>query len=130
MDDQVFRRLCAARRRLAQNDGATLREIAKSAGMSPRHFARVFKALFGQAPHAYRIRARMDHARESLASEARSVTRAALDQGYDSLPCFSDTFRRVIGETPSAFRKRARSGERDGALGPFPGCLCLHAFLP
>jgi AraC-like DNA-binding protein len=129
MDDDLFRRLCIARRMLAQDDDPTLEEVAKRAGLSKRHLRRTFKALFGQAPHAYRIRARMDRARHALTQEATSVTRAALDLRYASLGCFSDTFHRVTGETPSTFRRRARAGVRDGVPGLFPGCLSLQTCL-
>jgi AraC family transcriptional regulator len=129
MDDDLFRRLCVARRMLAGDDDATVDVIARRAGLSKRHLRRAFKALFGQAPHAYRIRARMDRARHALAQEAASVTRAALDQGYASLACFSDTFHRVTGETPSTFRRRAHAGAHDGLPGPFPGCLSLQTCL-
>jgi AraC-like DNA-binding protein len=129
MDDDLFRRLCIARRMLGQDDDATLQEVAKRAGLSKRHLRRTFAALFGQTPHAYRIRARMDRARHALARETTSVTRAALDHGYATLACFSDTFHRVTGETPSTFRTRARAGQHDGVPGPFPGCLTLQTCL-
>jgi AraC-like DNA-binding protein len=131
MDDDLFRRLCLARRVLAQDDAATLAQVAKRAGLSERHLRRTFKALFGQAPHAYRMRARLERARLALARDATTITRAALDHGYESPACFSDTFHRVLGETPSAFRRRARAptSESDGAPGPFPGCLALQSCL-
>jgi AraC-like DNA-binding protein len=129
VDDDLFRRLCVARRMLSQDDDATLAEVAKRAGLSKRHLRRTFKALFGQTPHAYRIRVRMDRARLALARRTTSVTREALNHGYASVASFSDTFHRVVGEPPSAFRRRARAGADDGAPGPFPGCLSLQTCL-
>jgi AraC-like DNA-binding protein len=133
VDDDLHRRLCAARRKLAEDDGTRVTLVARSCGLSPRHFIRSFKALFGVTPHAYRIRRRLERGRVALAAGRASVTDVAFDAGHSSSAHFSDTFRRVLGETPTAFRRRAT--EPQGASTPdapsvFPGCLCLLSYLP
>jgi AraC-like DNA-binding protein len=133
VDDDLHRRLCAARRKLAEDDGSPVALIARSCGLCPRHFIRSFKALFGVTPHAYRIRARLERARVALAAGDASVTDVALDAGHSSPAHFSDTFRRVLGETPTAFRRRAtgaNDGSKPDAPSVFPGCLCLMSHLP
>jgi AraC-like DNA-binding protein len=133
VDDDLHRRLCAARRKLAEDDGAGIARIAKSCGFCPRHFTRSFKALFGVTPHAYRIRRRLERARVALAGDDASVTDVAFEAGHSSAAHFSDTFRRVLGETPTAYRRRAkeaRDGETSAAAPVFPGCLSLMSLLP
>lgn len=129
MDDDLHRRLCAARRRLAADDGATIAVIARSHGLCPRHFIRSFKALFGVTPHAYRIRTRLERARVALAAGHASVTEIAIDAGHSGSAHFAATFRRAVGETPTAFRRRA-TGPSEDAPSAFPGCLSLMAHLP
>lgn len=133
MDDDLHRKLCAARRKLAEDDGTRVALVARSCGLSPRHFIRSFKALFGSTPHAYRIRTRLERARVALAAGHGSVTDVALDAGHGSAAHFSDTFRRLLGETPTAFRRRATApsdGSQPDAPSAFPGCLCLMSHLP
>jgi len=63
-------RLCRARDMLRATDGAslTIDAIAREASISPFHFIRQFHSLFGETPHQYRIRARLERAKELLQS--------------------------------------------------------------
>ncbi len=78
--------------------------LARVALMSPAHFSRQFAATFGETPHRYLQRRRIERAMTLLRDHDRSVTEVALAVGYDSLGTFSRTFREVTGRTPSAFR--------------------------
>ena len=122
-----FRRLCQARERLrAADQPPTIAELALELGISPFHFIRQFEALFGTTPHQYRIQARLDRARELLATGRYSVTRVCMEVGFSSLGSFSTLFTRRMGETPSQFRNRVLALDPDARrehLGP--GCLAL-----
>jgi len=85
-------------------DGNRLAELARIVGMSPFHFARIFRALTGVPPHRYLLEARMQHAR-ALLYEGASVTQAAVAAGYDDFSHFSRTFRRCFGHPPSQLRR-------------------------
>jgi AraC-like DNA-binding protein len=101
--------------------------------MSPHHFIRRFEAVFGETPHQYRTRARLDRAKNLLALSDYSVTDVCMEVGFTSLGSFSDLFARRVGAAPSAYRKQVRSLIRvPGALAPelFPGCLTLMSRLP
>jgi AraC-like DNA-binding protein len=126
MNARVFQKLCEARRLLGDvaEERLPVEQVARRVGMSRFHFIRQFEALFGMTPHQYRIRGRLDRAKELLARGV-AVTDVCLDVGLDSLGSFSDSFSRRIGTAPSDFRKRAREGED-----LFPGCLSLMARLP
>jgi AraC-like DNA-binding protein len=82
--------------------------LARVAQVSEAHFIRTFRATFGETPHRYLQRRRVERAMFLLRSTERSVTDICLDVGFNSLGTFSRTFQDVVGESPSAFRQRGR----------------------
>lgn len=85
----------------------TLRSLARAAGMSPYHFARIFSELVGVPPHRYLIVARLRAAAQRLL-EGETATRACFDVGFNHLAHFSRMFQREFGCSPSVFRATAR----------------------
>jgi AraC-like DNA-binding protein len=81
--------------------------LARIAHVSEAHFIRTFRATFGETPHRYLQRRRVERAMFLLCQTDRSVTDVCLDVGFTSLGTFSRTFRAIVGETPSAYRARA-----------------------
>jgi AraC-like DNA-binding protein len=92
--------------------------LARTALTSEAHFIRTFKATFGETPHRYLQRRRVERAAFLLRETDRSVTEVCLEVGFRSLGTFSRTFRAIVGESPSAYRRRAV------ALG-VPGCFAM-----
>src|SRR5579871_4361934 len=84
-------------------DVASLAEIAC---LSEAHFIRSFRATFGETPHRYLQRRRVERAMFLLRATDRSVTDICLDVGFNSLGTFSRTFRDIVRESPTAFRQR------------------------
>lgn len=84
--------------------------LARVAYMSEAHFIRSFRATFGETPHRYLQRRRVERSMFLLRETDRSVTEICFDVGFCSLGTFSRTFRDIMGETPSAYRKRAYVG--------------------
>jgi AraC-like DNA-binding protein len=80
--------------------------LARVAGVSPSHFIRVFRATFGETPHRYLQRRRVERAMALLRETDRSVTDVCLAVGFASLGTFSRTFRAVVGESPRGYRRR------------------------
>ena len=97
--------------------------VAAVACVSEAHFSRCFRATFGETPHRYLQRRRVERSMFLLRETDRSVTDICLDVGFTSLGTFSRTFRQIVGETPSAYR----SGH-----GPIvaPHCVQLAAMRP
>ena len=97
--------------------------LARIAHVSEAHFIRTFRATFGEPPHRYLQRRRVERAMFLLRATGDSVTDICLDVGFTSLGTFSRTFRRIVGETPSDYR--------DGH-GPMvaPNCFQLAATRP
>src|SRR5215470_2337497 len=82
--------------------------LAKIANVSQAHFIRRFRATFGETPHRYLQRRRVERAMFLLRSTDRRITDICFDVGFNSLGTFSRTFQDVVGESPSAFRLRGR----------------------
>jgi AraC-like DNA-binding protein len=81
--------------------------LARVAYMSEAHFIRSFRATFGETPHRYLQRRRVERSMFLLRETDRSVTDICFDVGFSSLGTFSRTFHEIMGESPSAFRKRS-----------------------
>ena len=90
--------------------------LARVAVMSQAHFIRSFQAAFGETPHRYLQRRRVERAMWLLRSSRRSVSDVCLDVGFTSLGTFSRTFRNIVGESPTQYRAR-------GPLLPVPSCF-------
>ncbi len=90
--------------------------LARIALLSPSHFTRQFRAVFGETPHQYLYRRRIERAKWLLRTSELPVTEICESVGYGSLGTFTRTFVRLVGETPTAYRAR-------GPLPPAPGCI-------
>ena len=78
--------------------------LAKIASVSQAHFIRQFRATFGETPHRYLQRRRVERSMFLLRETDRSITDICLDVGFTSLGTFSRMFREIVGEAPSHYR--------------------------
>lgn len=78
--------------------------LARIACVSEAHFIRTFRATFGETPHRYLQRRRVERSMFLLRETELSVTDICFDVGFTSLGTFSRTFREIVGETPTAYR--------------------------
>lgn len=101
--------------------------LARVAHVSPAHFSRQFRAVFGETPHRYLQRRRVERAMELLRETDRSVTEICFDVGFASLGSFSRTFRAVVGEPPSSYRARF---DGEGAALKVPACWAMVWLRP
>jgi AraC family transcriptional regulator len=101
---EINRRLLRARAAIEDElDGLwTLGRMAAEAAMAPHHFARCFRQCFGETPHRFVSRRRLERAEALLQSGRFNVTQACLEVGYRSLGSFSSAFRAHLGRSPSA----------------------------
>lgn len=123
--EETNRRLLRARdamdRRFAEPlDVPTLARIAL---VSEAHFIRTFRTTFGETPHRYLQRRRVERAMFLLRSTDRSVTDICMAVGFSSLGTFSRVFREVVGEPPSVHRRR-------GPMPPAPSCFAMAWLRP
>jgi AraC-like DNA-binding protein len=123
--EDLNRRLLRARDAMdrAYAEPLNVRAVAAVAHVSEAHFIRSFRAVFGETPHRYLQRRRVERSMFLLRETERSVTEVCFDVGFSSLGTFSRTFREIVGETPSGYRT---------GHGPIvaPHCVQLAAMRP
>jgi AraC-like DNA-binding protein len=118
----VTNRILLRARDTMDRDYARLLDIealASAAFLSRAHFIRSFRDAFGETPHRYLQRRRIERAMAMLRNTSKPVTEIAMDVGFASLGTFSRTFRSVLGVTPRAYRQRTRDEPHAGV----PGCM-------
>jgi AraC-like DNA-binding protein len=104
--EDLNRRLLRARDAMdrAYADPLDVQAVASVAFLSPAHFSRRFRDVFGETPHRYLQRRRVERAMFLLRETDRSITDICFDVGFTSLGTFSRTFRDIVGEAPSDYR--------------------------
>ncbi|MGH3457974.1 helix-turn-helix transcriptional regulator [Aeromicrobium sp.] len=90
-------------------DELDLTTLAALAHVSPDHLVRTFRSVFGETPHRYLQRRRIERAMFLLRTSDLPVTDVCLQVGYTSLGAFSELFTGVVGQSPSAYRAVAES---------------------
>ena len=109
-DEVTFARLCRARDYLGDRycERVTLENAAQKACLSRFHFNRIFARAFGETPHEFVTRRRIEEAKKLLLRDTHSVTDICFAVGYESLGSFSTRFRSLTGLSPASFRREAR----------------------
>jgi AraC-like DNA-binding protein len=87
----------------------SLSDVAAQANLSPYHFLRVHKQAYGETPHEFLTRLRIEKAKTLLAKGSHNVTEACFEVGFSSLGSFSNLFAYRVGLPPSEYRRYARS---------------------
>ena len=105
---EIVRRLQRARDYIDAQIDRPLRlpDLAREACLSPFHFHRSFRAFYGETPHAYATRRRLDRAAARLKSSEMPVIDVGLDAGFENAAHFSRAFKRRFGCPPQAYRRR------------------------
>ncbi|WP_199788110.1 AraC family transcriptional regulator [Streptomyces sp. MspMP-M5] len=80
--------------------------LARIAHVSEAHFSRVFRATFGETPHRYLQRRRVERAMFLLRETDRRVTDISFEVGFNSPGTFSRTFHAIVGRSPREYRKQ------------------------
>jgi AraC-like DNA-binding protein len=123
--EDLNRRLLRARDAMdrAYAEPLDVRSVAAVAHVSEAHFIRSFRATFGETPHRYLQRRRVERSMFLLRETERSVTVICFDVGFSSLGTFSRTFHEIIGQTPTDYRMG------HGPMVP-PNCIQMWAMRP
>jgi AraC-like DNA-binding protein len=87
------------------HDPLDLRALAREAHVSPRHFSRSFRRVFGETPYQYLLSRRLERARHLLRTTEMSVAEVCLEVGFTSVGSFTTTFRKHVGVSPTTFRR-------------------------
>jgi AraC family transcriptional regulator len=86
----------------------SLAQLARIAGMSSYHFARLFRQSTGLPVHQYLTSLRLRRARELLVKSSLPLAEISREVGYESQSHFTAVFRKATGSTPKVFRSQYR----------------------
>jgi len=119
------RRLLRARDAIDRNyaEPLDIPALARIALVSKAHFIRTFRATFGETPHRYLQRRRIERAMALLRSTGMPITQVCVAVGFTSLGTFSRTFQSIVGIPPSVYRRRT-------APPPVPTCFAMAWMRP
>lgn len=93
-----------------------LSSLAATAGLSPFHFHRLFKAATGLTPKAYATAHRSRKLRARLA-DGGSVTDALYDAGFNSNSRFYESADQLLGMKPTDYRAAGQNNDIRFAVG-------------
>ncbi|TMP28486.1 AraC family transcriptional regulator [Pseudoalteromonas rubra] len=106
-----------------------LSDIARSSYMSPYHFLRVFKDMYGETPNEFLVRLRIEQAKKMLITENFSVSEVCEQVGYASLGSFSSLFAKQVGMAPTSYRRKLWALSSEAYRFPaqvIPACYAYH----
>lgn len=84
--------------------------LAKVAGFSPFHFARLFASQVGESPMSHVRRRRLQRAARRLNEDPPpDLVQLAFECGFESQEAFTRAFKQGLGVTPGRFKRNARA---------------------
>jgi AraC family transcriptional regulator len=81
------------------------RDLSAVARRSAAHFARSFKHTFGESPHAYVMRRRLEKACHLMMNSSESLSQIALSVGFSDQSHLCKRFKQALGQSPSNWRR-------------------------
>src|SRR6266404_3346347 len=80
-------------------------DLSAVAQRSKAHFSRSFKQAFGEPPHAYVVRRRLERACHLMITSSASLSEIALSVGFSDQAHLCRLFRPAFGQSPSRWRR-------------------------
>ena len=96
-------------------DDLSIQALASVTGLSPQHFAVLFRQSTGFTPHQYVNHRRIAYAQQLVADKNTLLIDVSLQCGFSSQSQFITAFREVVGVTPSRFRLWLDSSQASSA---------------
>ena len=82
-----------------------IRDLSAVVRRSSAHFSRKFKQSFGESPHAYVRRKRLENACHLMISSAASLSEIALSAGFSDQSHLCRLFRQAFRQSPASWRR-------------------------
>ncbi|WFU45685.1 AraC family transcriptional regulator (plasmid) [Bradyrhizobium sp. CB82] len=92
-------------------------ELGVVAQRSRAHFSRSFKQAFGEGPHAYIVRKRLEVACHLMLTSSAPLSEIALSVGFSDQSHLCRKFRQAFGQSPANWR-RERDATTTATAGP------------
>ena len=87
------------------HEDLSVNTLARRACMSPSHFNRAFKSLFGNTPAEFVETLRVNEAKRRLAVPKRTLDTIAASVGFSDAQTFRRAFERRLGAKPRSYLK-------------------------
>jgi transcriptional regulator GlxA family with amidase domain len=87
------------------DESPAVEDLARRAAMSPRHFARRFRAVTGTTPHQWLLGQRVLLAQRLLETTDDPVELVASRCGFGTAANLRQHFQRIVGTSPAAYRR-------------------------
>ena len=93
-----------------------VKDLGAVVQLSEAHFSRAFKRTFGESPHAFVLRRRLEFAAQYLLQTDASLCEIALRCGFSDQPHLCRAFRHAMGTPPAAWRRARRGHDEESGL--------------
>jgi AraC family transcriptional regulator len=86
-------------------DPVLVSDLAALVHRSEAHFSRCFKHTFGEGPHAFVVRRRLELAAQCMLETDSTLAEIAVRCGFADQAHLNNRFREATGQTPAAWRR-------------------------
>lgn len=106
---ELYKRIDKAKMILEEDNTCdiSMAKLANSVALSEFHFYRTFKQIHNITPYQYRLKKRMQRARQKLLDSNTCISQLAYDSGFADVQTFSKAFKKEFSLAPGRFRKHA-----------------------
>ena len=80
-------------------------DVAKTVGLSPKYFQKMFRQGTGKTPNEYLTEMRLNIAIKKLITTNMPIADIAFESGFSSQAYFAKVFRQYTGKTPTEYKK-------------------------
>ncbi len=115
-DPRLQRAVVAIESRMCK--GVAIDDIAAEAGLSARHFARLFHQQLGMTPKRFILDTRLRYARWLVENSRHSITAIAHETGFADCAHLTTSFRSRYGTTPTDCRATVQAARGLSRLKP------------
>ena len=88
----------------------TLEDAAGRVFLSPKYLSRVFKKNTGESFNEFKLKVKLDKAREMLENTGFTIQQIAYELGYMNIESFIRIFKKFNGLTPGQYRENNAAG--------------------
>jgi AraC-like DNA-binding protein len=123
----LYHRIVKAKLFIDQNysENIELDNIADEANFSKYHFIRLFKNIYGQTPHQYLTKVRIEKAAIFL-QQGCVISDTCYQVGFESITSFTGLFKKLTGQTPREYQQAFFYRQKEIQLKPLafiPACF-------
>jgi YesN/AraC family two-component response regulator len=82
--------------------------VANSVCLSPKYLSRFFKQETGENFNQYRLRVKVEKAKEFLKNTSNTIEQISDKMGYQNIESFIRVFKKFTNHTPTTYRRNNR----------------------